>query len=141
MLPWGRSSGWRVTSRRSGSVGAGSGGSPGQAAHLGGAGGGGRGRVFRPPSSALQSGRTPPVVLLGAVLFLECRRRGWPFLAGAATLLLAIKPHLAYLVWPAILCEAIARRQFAVVAGGLSAGVVAVLVPLAFDPRLVHPYA
>ncbi|HJZ59120.1 MAG TPA: glycosyltransferase family 87 protein [Gemmataceae bacterium] len=97
--------------------------------------------AFLPTLFALQSGQIPPVVLLGAVLFLECRRRGWPFLAGAATLLLAIKPHLAYLVWPAILCEAIARRQFAVVAGGLSAGVVAVLVPLAFDPRLVHQYA
>jgi hypothetical protein len=97
--------------------------------------------AFLPTLFALQSGQIPPLVLLGAVLFLECRRRGWPFLAGAATLLLAIKPHLAYLVWLAILCEALTRRQFAVIAGGLTAGLVAVLIPLAFDPQLLHQYA
>lgn len=97
--------------------------------------------AFLPTLFALQSGQIPPLVLLGGVLFLECRRRGWPLLAGAATLMLAIKPHLAYLVWLAILCEAIARRQFAVILGGLSAGIVAVLIPLAFDPQLLHQYA
>ena len=97
--------------------------------------------AFLPTLFALQSGQIPPLVLLGGVLFLECRRRGWPVLAGAATLLLAVKPHLAYLVWLAILCEAVTRREFRVILGGLAAGVVAVLIPLAFDPQLIAQYA
>src|SRR5690606_23595379 len=66
---------------------------------------------------------------------------GWPVLAGAATLLLAIKPHLAYLVWVAILFDAVARRRAGMIAGGLAAGAVATLISLAFDPRLLHQYA
>ena len=96
---------------------------------------------FMPSLFALQSGQIPPLVLLGAVLFLECRHRGWPVLAGAATLLLAIKPHLAYLVWLAILCEAISTRKFSVITGGIAAGVVATLVALAFDPHVLQQYA
>ena len=81
--------------------------------------------AFVPSLFALQSGQIGPILLLGAVLFLECERRGWPFLAGAATMLLAIKPHLAYLVWVAILFDSIARRQVAMIAGGILAGVAA----------------
>jgi len=96
---------------------------------------------FLPTLFALQSGQIGPLLLLGAVLFLECERRGWPALAGAATVLLAVKPHLAYLVWTAILCDAVARRRVAMLVGGAAAGVVATLVPLAFDPQLLHQYA
>ena len=52
-----------------------------------------------PALFALHSGQIGPQLLLGAVLFLECERRGYHFLTGAATVLLAIKPHLAYLIW------------------------------------------
>jgi hypothetical protein len=99
------------------------------------------GLVFMPTLFALQSGQISLLLLLGAVLFLECERRGWPFLAGAATVLLAVKPHLAYLVWVAILCEAVARRRVAVIAGGVTAGLVCTLIPLAFDPQLLAQYA
>jgi hypothetical protein len=97
--------------------------------------------AFPPTLFALQSGQISLLLLLGAVPFLDCERRGWHALAGAATLLLAVKPHLAYLVWLAILCDAIARRRLGTVAGGVIAGVVAVLVPLAFGPQLLHQYA
>jgi hypothetical protein len=97
--------------------------------------------VFLPTLFALQSGQIGPLLLLGAVLFLECERRGWPMLAGAATVLLAVKPHLAYLVWLAILCDAVVRRRSGVILGGLAAGVVATLVPLAFNPQVLHQYA
>ncbi|HEX4607792.1 MAG TPA: glycosyltransferase family 87 protein, partial [Urbifossiella sp.] len=96
---------------------------------------------FIPTLFALQSGQIGPLLLLGAVLFLEAERRGWPALAGAATVLLAIKPHLAYLVWAAILCDAVARRRAAVLVGGAVTGVLATAVPLLFDPQVVHQYA
>lgn len=96
---------------------------------------------FMPTLFALQSGQIGPLLLLGAVLFLECDRRGWHFAAGAATVLLAVKPHLAYLVWAAILCDALARRRFAVIAGGLAAGLACTLLPLAFNPQVLHQYA
>jgi hypothetical protein len=97
--------------------------------------------AFLPSLFALQSGQIGPLLLLGVVLFLECERRGWPVLTGAATVLLAVKPHLAYLVWVAILCEAIARRRFGVLLGGATAGLFATLIPLAFNPQVLHQYA
>src|SRR5262249_30713585 len=45
------------------------------------------------------------------------------------------------LVWVAILCDAIARRRTGVILGGLAAGVVATLVPLAFNPHVLSQYA
>ena len=33
----------------------------------------------------MQSGQIGPLLLLGAVLFLECERRGWHFAVGAAS--------------------------------------------------------
>ncbi len=94
-----------------------------------------------PTAFALQSGQVSPLLLLGAVLFLECERRGLHFAAGAATVLLAIKPHLAYLVWVAIGCEAIVRGRWRIVVGGAVAGLACGVLPLAFDPRVWHEYA
>jgi len=116
---------------------------------------------FLPTLFALQSGQIGPLLLLGAVLFLECERRGWPILAGASTLLLAVKPHLAYLVWLAILLKPIWRTGdvsrrvtgdpathvagspetgFRVILGGLLAGAIATLIALAFDPAVFSQY-
>ena len=95
---------------------------------------------FMPTLFALQSGQIGPLLLLGAVLFLECERRGWQFAAGAATVLLAVKPHLAYLVWAAILCDALVRRRGGMILGGLTAGIVATSIPLAFNSLLLNQY-
>ena len=97
--------------------------------------------AFLPTLFALQSGQISLLLLLGAVLFLECERRGWPVLAGAATVLLAIKPHLAYLVWVAILADAVCRWRVGVIFGGVVAGSMAVLIALAFNPHLLNQYA
>jgi hypothetical protein len=81
-----------------------------------------------PTAFALQSGQIGPLLLLGAVLFLECERRGWHYAAGAATVLLAVKPHLAYLVWVAILCDALTRGRWRILIGGAVAGLVGGLI-------------
>lgn len=97
--------------------------------------------VALPTAFALQSGQIGPLLLLGAVLFLECERRGDHFAAGAATVLLAIKPHLAYLVWVAILYQAITRGRWRIILGGVTAGLLCAAIPLAFNPQIWHQYA
>jgi hypothetical protein len=97
--------------------------------------------VALPTAFALQSGQVSPLLLLGAVLFLELQKRNLQYWAGAATVLLAAKPHLAYLVWAAILVEAHIRGRWKVVIGGALTGVVCTLIPLAFDRQLLHQYA
>jgi hypothetical protein len=94
-----------------------------------------------PSAFALQSGQIGPLLLLGAVLFLECERRGYYFAAGAATVLLAIKPHLAYLVWVAILCDAVLRGRWRIVLGGAVAGLICSAIPLAFNLHVWQQYA
>lgn len=94
-----------------------------------------------PSAFALQSGQIGPLLLLGAVLFLECERRGFYFAAGAATVLLAIKPHLAYLVWAAILCDAVAHKRWRTLAGGAVAGVVCSVLPMIFVPHVWSQFA
>ncbi len=97
--------------------------------------------AFMPTVFALSSGQISLFLLLGAVLFLECERRGWQYLAGAATVLVAIKPHLAYLLWVAIAVDALARGRWRVIVGGAAAGLACALLPLAFNPQVWHQYA
>jgi hypothetical protein len=97
--------------------------------------------VAMPTLFALQSGQIGPLLLLGAVLFLECERRGWYLAAGAATVLLAVKPHLAYLVWLAIGLDAIVRGRWRIVLGGVLAGLVCSVIPLAFNAHVWQQYA
>ena len=69
--------------------------------------------------------------------------RGWPLLAGAAAALLAIKPHLVYLFWLALAVWAVRRpwsNRGLVIVGGLIAGLVATLIPLACNPAVLGQY-
>ncbi|HEY1186762.1 MAG TPA: glycosyltransferase family 87 protein, partial [Gemmata sp.] len=102
--------------------------------------------AFMPTVLALSSGQISPLLLLGAVLFLECERRivtdrRWEYLAGAATVLVAIKPHLAYLLWVGIGADALVRGRWRVVVGGAGTGLVCAMLPLAFNPEVWHQYA
>lgn len=102
--------------------------------------------TFMPTVFALSSGQISPFLLLGAVLFLECEHRivtdrRWEYLAGAATVLVAIKPHLAYLLWAGIAVDAVVRGRWRVVVGGAAAGLVCAALPLAFNPSVWHQYA
>ena len=96
---------------------------------------------FLPTAFALQSGQIAPFLLLGVVLFLLFERRGWYFAAGAVTALVAIKPHLAYLLWLAILLDAVRRNCWRMVAGGVVAGVVMTAIPVLLNPHVLSQYA
>jgi hypothetical protein len=89
-----------------------------------------------PSLFALGAGQIGPLLLLGAVLFLECERRGYYMAAGAATVLLAIKPHLAYLVWVAILADAVLHRRGRILLGALVAGLFCSVFPLLLVPHV-----
>ncbi|MBM3981854.1 MAG: DUF2029 domain-containing protein [Planctomycetes bacterium] len=102
--------------------------------------------AFLPTAFALSSGQIGPFLLLGAVLFLECARRWdrdrrWEYAAGVATVLLAIKPHLAYLVWAGLAVDAVAHGRWRVLAGGALTGLACAVLPMAFNPQVWHQYA
>lgn len=98
------------------------------------------GLSFVPTLSALTIRQISPLLLLGTWMFLVLirgRRDGW---AGAATVLLAIKPHVCYLVWFAILLWSVQTRRWRVIAGGVFAGLTLTALASAFRPTLVVDY-
>jgi hypothetical protein len=96
--------------------------------------------TFLPTIFTLTAGQIAPLVLLGAALFLVCIHQGRDGLAGAATVLLAIKPHLSYLFWLALLLWTVRERRWKGIAAGLLAGLLALVVPLYFNPAVLHQY-
>jgi Glycosyltransferase family 87 len=95
--------------------------------------------VFAPAVAAIFMGQSSPFFLLGFSLFLRfhCSR---PFLAGAALLLMAIKPHLFFVFWALLLLDCLYRRRFRIVAGGVTALVAASAFAMYFDPRIWQDY-
>ena len=96
--------------------------------------------TFLPTLFSLTVGQISPLVLLGAVLFLVYLRQGRDALAGAATVLLAIKPHLAYLFWIALLLWSVRERRWKLLGGGLLTALAAVAVALACNPAVLGQY-
>ena len=94
---------------------------------------------YMPAFFVLGAGQIGTWVLAGIVLFLLFLRQGWPMLAGAATVLLAIKPHLVYLFWIALLIWG-ARHNWRVLVGGVIAGAIASVIPLVVNPGVFQQY-
>jgi hypothetical protein len=95
--------------------------------------------TFLPTVFALTAGQIPPLILLGITAFLAFQQKGWPWLAGAAGVLIAIKPHLMYLFWVALAVWG-ARRGWRVLAGGAVAGLVATAIPMLCNPQVLSQY-
>src|SRR5262249_30090088 len=68
--------------------------------------------TFLPTHFLLWSGQIAPFILLGVIVFLSEQGRGRLWSAGAATVLIAIKPQLVYLFWVALLLWSIDRRRW-----------------------------
>jgi hypothetical protein len=96
--------------------------------------------TFVPTFLTLYLGQIAAVPLAGAVLFLRWVRRGHELRAGAATLLLAVKPHLFAFFWVALLLWSAGRHRWRVPAGAVLAGLAATLAALAFDPAVLSQY-
>jgi Glycosyltransferase family 87 len=96
--------------------------------------------VFAPVFAALASGQISPFVLLGVAAFLWLERRRHHFAAGACLLLMALKPHLLYLVWIAIAVWIVEGRRWRVAAGAMAAFLIALSVALLADRQILQHY-
>jgi hypothetical protein len=96
--------------------------------------------AFPPAVACLLAGQTAMFILLGLSLFLYYRDRK-PYLAGAALLLGALKPHLIFPFAAVVLVWIIMRRQYRVAAGAVIAFSAALAVSGALDPHLLSHYA
>jgi hypothetical protein len=96
--------------------------------------------AFLPTHFLLWSGQIAPFLLLGVVGFLAAQHRGRYWAAGAATVLIAIKPQLVYLFWPALLLWALDRRRWSVLAGAALTALLALVPPLLCNPAVVWQY-
>ncbi len=85
---------------------------------------------FAPTYFALLLGQIGPLILLGLIAHLaSVKKKAWR-LAGASFTLAAIKPHLLYLVWLALLLWMAKKRQWKLAVGFMLAGIIAAGLPL-----------
>jgi hypothetical protein len=96
--------------------------------------------TFVPTLFVLHAGQISALLLLGCALFVWCASRGYHFAAGATACLIAIKPHLACLLWLAIGLDAVVNRRWRIVLGGVVTGLIATAIPMAFNPDVWGQY-
>jgi hypothetical protein len=96
--------------------------------------------AFVPTLIALRMGQIGPLMLLGIVGFLHFEKRGHDWLAGAALLLPAVKPHAVYLFGLAVLVWAVYRRRWSILFGGIATALAAVSIAFAFNPHVLEQY-
>jgi hypothetical protein len=96
--------------------------------------------AFVPTLVCLTVGQIGPLLLLGSAAFLVAIKHGREGWAGAATVLLAVKPHLAYLFWIVLLLWIVRQRRWAVLGGGVLVGGLAVGVALLCNPHVLSQY-
>jgi hypothetical protein len=96
--------------------------------------------LFAPLLLSLKYGQISPLVLLGVVGFLIALRHRRDTLAGAFLVLVSVKPHLVYAVWPAVLVWTAWSGRWRVLAGLAIAGLIAVALPAAVNPDVYNQY-
>jgi len=95
---------------------------------------------FVPGLVALRLGQCTGLLLLGIVGFLWAEQNRKDLLAGAALALLMIKPHVTFLLWPAVLWWAFRNRRPGVLAGWIGALLAGSIVALVFTPQAFAGY-
>jgi hypothetical protein len=81
-----------------------------------------------------------PLVLLGIVGFLHFQQHKQCWLAGLSLTLAAIKPHLTYIFWAALILWILENRQWRVFLGGAVGGMIATIIPLVLMPDVFEYY-
>jgi hypothetical protein len=94
--------------------------------------------TFFPTLLCLQFGQIAPLVLLGVTGFLWFEERNSPVLAGMALALTAVKPHLVYLVWIAVIVMGARRWRTITAAGAVIIALTSLAVVL--DSRIISEY-
>ena len=95
---------------------------------------------FAPVYFALLLGQIGPLILLGIIGFLAgVQKKAWK-LSGASLVLVAIKPHLLYLLWLALLLWVVKERKWRLAIAFGASFIAAAVVPLLFRPALYAQY-
>ena len=85
-------------------------------------------------------GQISLLVLLAMAGFLYFERRQQGLLAGALAALAAVKPHLVYLFWVALIIWALHGRRWAVLGGAAAVGLFSTAIAWLFDPLVLQQY-
>ena len=96
--------------------------------------------LFLPTIYTIMLGQISFLLVLSLSAFLYFHRVGKMFLAGAASSLLTVKPHLIYLFFIALIFWSIQKKQWAVIGGFVSAILSTCILVLAINPQIFHQY-
>ena len=89
--------------------------------------------TFSPVYFTIRSAQIVPLVLIGFAGFLYFQKNRNDLLAGICTALIAIKPHVAYLFWIALLLWVLRERKWHILIGVVCGNAIVSLVPLLFN--------
>lgn len=96
--------------------------------------------LFAPLLQSMKYGQIGPLCLFGLTGFLVLQERKRDFLAGVVLSLALMKPHLVYMVWPAVLVWSIASGRWKVLLGLGIAGTVLALVPVFVNSHVYRDF-
>jgi hypothetical protein len=97
--------------------------------------------TFLPVAVVLAIGQIGPLLLFGLAGFLRFEARQDDYIAGTFLFLAALKPHLVFLVWIALLFWALHQRLWKPLAAFLAALAVASILAALLDHRVFQQYA
>jgi hypothetical protein len=96
--------------------------------------------TFVPLAAVLALGQVGPLILLGISWFLWAQERGRDGIAGASIFLVALKPHVALLFWPALLIWSVRNRRLRLLLVFGLCLLTASAVAVFFDPLIFTHY-
>jgi hypothetical protein len=95
---------------------------------------------YVPVFTTIMKGQIISLVLLGLIAFLHFEKRGQYVAAGMSTVLMAIKPHILYLFWIALLLWVLDRRRWSVALGAGVLFSIVTAIPVLYDPDIFSHY-
>lgn len=95
--------------------------------------------TFGPTISVLEKGQITPVIVLAAAGFMAFHQ-STPLAAGAFLALMAVKPQITYLLWPALLLWVLGERQWRVAVGSAGGLLAALGVAVIFNSNVIGDY-
>src|SRR5262249_32829557 len=96
--------------------------------------------VFAPIAVAITIGQISPLILLGIAGFLRFEKKGRLGLAGVFLVLAALKPHLVFLLWVALVLCSIYNRSVRILGMFALITVTASFIAVLFDRSIFREY-
>jgi len=96
--------------------------------------------AFAPSYFVLLMGQIGPLILLGLVGFVYFAKRTAWGLAGVSLVLALVKPHLSYLLWLALLLDALKEHRWRALGGVVGAGIIIATIPLLLNSKIYAQY-